>query len=74
MSLAPQATSQLASYVGSVGLEALKLHDFLLYRACRYETIHVDDSRLAEAVCSVDGLEVLNRIPIMIQKNDDVGA
>lgn len=43
-------------------------HDFLLESAAGDESVHVDNSLLADAVGSVHRLQVSHRTPVMLHK------
>ena len=49
-------------------------HDLLLDGVLGDEAVDVDDARLTDAVRSVHGLQVLLRIPVVLDKYDRVGA
>ena len=50
------------------------LEDALLDRVVCHETVHKNLLLLADAVCSVHGLEVCLRIPVTVEQDDDIGA
>lgn len=60
--------------VGNVDLEFLQAHNLLLERAAGDEAVDVDRALLANAVGAVHGLQILHRVPVVLEEDDRVGA
>lgn len=49
-------------------------HDLLFQGASGYKSVNVDDLLLADSVSAIHGLQILHRIPIVLDEDDRVGS
>ena len=49
-------------------------HDLLFQSASGYKPINVDDLLLANSVGAIHGLQILHRIPIVLDEDDRIGS